>query len=144
MTFRSKVDAWFVAIPILVAVRLLWPVPGHLRAGGDIPWTNLIVSVVLLVFFYLLTRSIRYEISDEALIVHQPLFKGVIPLASIYKLRATRSILAAPALSLDRIEVLASKGPYVVISPRDKDAFVRAIRQRVPGVQLEGLTLFGT
>jgi hypothetical protein len=143
VTFRSKVDAWFVALPILIALRLLWPVPGHLRAGGQIPWTNLIMPVVLLLFFYLLTRSIRYEITDDALIVHQPLFKCVIPLATIYKLRASRSLLSAPALSLDRIEILASKGPYVVISPRDKTGFVRAIQQRVPNVQLEGLTLLG-
>lgn len=138
-TFRSKIDWFFVAIPAVVAIRLLWPVPAHLRAGGDIPWPNLLTPLLLAAFFVWLARSIRYEIRDDALIVHQPIVNAEIPLASIYKLRATRSVLAAPALSLDRMEVLASKGPFVVISPKDKAAFVRAIRARVPTVIVEGL-----
>jgi hypothetical protein len=138
-TFRSKVDWFYVAIPIAITVRVLWPVPAHLRAGGAIPWTNLLFPIGLIAFFWFLARSIRYDVTDEALVVHQLFSRGIIPLASIYKLRATRTLLAAPALSLDRIEVLASKGPYAVVSPLDKAGFVRAIQARVPALQLEGL-----
>jgi uncharacterized protein YcbX len=61
-----------------------------------------------------------------------------VPLKSVTALRASRSLLSAPALSLDRIEV-SYGSKRVVISPRDRIAFVAAMKQRVPNVQLEGL-----
>ena len=125
--FRSKVDWLFPAIIAGIAVRVLWPVPAHVGAGGDIPWPNVIVAVALVGLFALLVRSIRYEVDSDALVIRQAGFRSSIPIASIYKLRRTHTLFAAPAMSLDRIEVLASQGSYVVISPRDKHAFIRAI-----------------
>ncbi|MEZ5288422.1 MAG: PH domain-containing protein [Vicinamibacterales bacterium] len=58
---------------------------------------------------------------------------------AIRTLRASCTLLASPALSLNRIEVLASPGPYVVISPADRAGFLRDILSRALQIRLEGL-----
>jgi hypothetical protein len=139
LTFRSKVDLWLPLMFLVISVRVLWPVPARVMSGGDVPWMNLLMPLVLLALYSWLVRGTRYEVDDRSLTVRAPLTRAVVPLDSIYKLRRSATLLAAPALSLDRIEVLASKGPYVVVSPREKLAFIRAIRERNAAVALEGL-----
>jgi hypothetical protein len=136
--FRTKVDWFWLVLLGAICVRLLWPVPAHLR-GGEVPWSNLLLPLLLVGLHVALVRTIRYDVDDAALTVRSLWMTSVVPLQSISKLRRTRTLLAAPAMSLDRIEVVASKGPYCVISPSDKAAFVRAIRARVPHVVVEGL-----
>ena len=53
--------------------------------------------------------------------------------------RPTRSILSAPAASLDRLEVKFKKGQPLVVSPRDKQGFVAALKAVNPGIKVEGL-----
>jgi hypothetical protein len=65
-----------------------------------------------------------------------------IPLASITALRPTRSPWSAPALSLDRLEVVHGTGS-VLVSPRDKAGFVQAIRAAVPAVEAVGFAEAG-
>jgi hypothetical protein len=47
------------------------------------------------------------------------------------------TILSAPALSLDRLEVSGAFGS-VVVSPDDKVAFVQALKRIAPQMQIEG------
>ena len=46
--------------------------------------------------------------------------------------------ISAPALSLDRVEIVHADGT-LLISPADKAGFVQTILERVPAIVVEGL-----
>lgn len=136
--FRSKVDAILVVpavvgfgLPVLLVTRGL--------AEGR-PLTGAIVPIVLLALTLPLLW-ISYELSDNELIVRQGWLRWRMPLARLRRLRATRSIFSAPALSLDRIEIQTDRGLWLMVSPADKAGFITAIRTKAPAVALEGFAL---
>ncbi len=138
--FRTKVDWFFVMIYMFLGVRLFTPVVTAVVQGRSFTPAVDLVSAWRprgAVTTWRLART--YVLTDTMLLVKSGPFTSRIPVASIYKLRATHTIVASPALSLDRIEVLARQGPYTVISPADKRGFIAAVRQRVPALELEGL-----
>jgi hypothetical protein len=137
--YRSKIDVWFVIIYAVLAWRLGWPVVSALLAGRAVSSGLVIAAATVLGGVAYVAATTRYALTDEALIVRCGPFRSTIALGAIYKLRASSSLLASPALSLDRIEVLASPGPYVLISPADKALFLKDILARAPRIQLEGL-----
>ena len=58
----------------------------------------------------------------------------VIDIATITKIENTNSVLSAPALSMDRIEVFYNKYDSVVISPGDKAGFIARLKETNPEV----------
>ena len=137
--FRTKVDGFFVVLYVALGMRLVWPLATALLEGRSVTSGLVLFPVGLLGLLYYLAASTCYVLTDTMLLVKWGPFTSRIPIASIYKLRATHTLLASPALSLDRIEVLARQGSYAVISPADKSGFIAALRQRVPTIELEGL-----
>lgn len=94
---------------------------------------------VLVLPFALMTwnlLSTQYVVSADTLAVRCMLFRKTVPLSSVTMLRGSRDFRSSPALSLDRIEVLAG-GDSVLVSPREREAFVEAIRSRQPSVVVE-------
>ena len=88
--------------------------------------------MLLLIFF-----NIKYSLSEDRLFVKNGFSTQSIPLKDITHITPTNSMLSAPALSLDRIEI-RYEGGSIVISPKDKDGFYRAIQERVPALETEG------
>ena len=133
--FKSKVDTWYVVLMAAVVV---------LSGSVAIPavlarrwWMVMVLAApaALLVWNWL---STSYVVSSEALAVRCLLLRKSIPLQSIRTLRASRDMRSSPALSLDRIEVLAD-GDSVLVSPEDQVGFIRATRIAQPSVAVEGL-----
>ena len=100
-----------------------WTVPLLVAPLGLMTWTLL---------------STYYVVSSDSLSVRCLLLRTTVPLASVTMLRASRDLRSSPALSLDRIEVLYDNGS-VLVSPKDKTAFVRAIRLRKPSIVVDEL-----
>ena len=73
------------------------------------------------IWLYLATK---YVIGDEELTVLAGLYKVNIPIASITSITDSRNALASPAFSLDRLEIKYGKGKMILISPKDKSAFL--------------------
>jgi hypothetical protein len=65
--------------------------------------------------------------SDELRIHCGPL-RWQIPIQDIIYISATRSLFASPALSLDRLRIDYRDGRMVMVSPRDKEPFIAAIK----------------
>ncbi|GGH02123.1 PH domain-containing protein [Mucilaginibacter phyllosphaerae] len=57
-----------------------------------------------------------------------------IPVADIKKIAPTNSILSAPALSLDRLELFYGQHDSVVISPVNKDDFIAELQNINPAI----------
>ncbi len=133
--FESKVDTWyFVVMAGVLLLSGFIAVPAMLAGKW---WTGIFLGAgpALLIWNW---RSTSYVVSSDTLAVRCLLLRKKIPLATVTALRASRDLRSSPALSLDRIEVLSS-GASVLVSPKDKAAFIRAIRRAQPAVIVEGL-----
>lgn len=133
--FASKVDWWLAALLVfpMVIVGVL-VVPWVLSAQ---PAWLLAVALPQALVLWILLRT-RYVVTDGALLVRSGPFRWTIPVASIRAMSATRNPLSSPALSLDRITI-EHTGGRLMISPRNKTAFVRAVLALAPAVSVSGL-----
>ena len=138
--FTSKIDLW-LAFLILGSGLLLILVPVWEWIYNDsstrrILFISLLTipgAILLLLIFF----NIKYSLSEDELFVKNGFSTQSIPLKDIIYIIPTNSMLSAPALSLDRIEI-KYEGGSIVISPKDKDGFYRAIQERVPALETDG------
>jgi hypothetical protein len=133
--FSSKVDWWYFLL--MAAVGALSGIVAVPAAVAGRWWTvAALVAPVGLMMWNLL--STYYVVSGDALSVRCLLIRKTVPLASVTTLRASRDVRSSPALSLDRIEVLFDNDS-VLVSPKEKTAFIRALRDRKPSIAIEEL-----
>ncbi len=133
--FASRVDGWyFLVMAGVLAASAYAAVPAALAGHW---WAFvLLVAPFGLMTWNLLSTS--YVVGADTLSVRCMLCRKSIPLSSITRLRGSRDFRSSPALSLDRIEVLAGTDS-VLVSPSDQQDFVEAIRSRQPSVVIEDL-----
>lgn len=129
MVFRSAVDWWFYAVIVVSAVIAAWAASPLLKSGeiaqvvvaGVIALLSVGLPVWLLV-------STSYRVHADVLEIRSGPFLWTIAVDEISKVRKSRSALSSPALSLDRLEVSYGGGKSILVSPRDRDGFLKAIR----------------
>lgn len=137
MRFRSKIDAWLV-VPVAIGVSIPAIVGiSRLLAGRPGISTSLVLIGLSLTLASLCVVS--YTITEDTIIVRRGPMRSQMPLHRIRELRGTREAMAAPALSLDRIEIRTDKGLWLLVSPSDRIGFIRAIQDRVPSVKTDGI-----
>jgi len=146
--FTSKRDAWLVSVlwgsavlPLVAGLLIVW---SDAKAGSYL----ITISIVTFVLLLAATFPLYYELRERALVIRSGLFRWRIPLASIDEVRPTRSIMSAPALSLDRLIIRfrneSGRSRFAMISPRDREGFVREIEERTPGMLRVGEGLVRT
>lgn len=135
-TYRSKVDGKIALVTAIAAVVLLvaggtLPGPGHLTARG------LHILLLLPLAFCVWTLLATYYVIDAtSLIAYSGPFHWTVPLRDIRSVRPSRDLRSGPALSLERLRVEFGAGKVLMISPRDRDAFLADLVQRgVQGVE---------
>jgi hypothetical protein len=126
--FPSKIDTWLVAVliaslgfPLTIVVRGI--------AAGDMPAPTTALLILPFAFTLWIFTSTYYLVSDAELLVRSGPVRRQIPLRTIKSVRPSRNLLSSPALSLDRLEI-AYGNSRVLISPKDKDGFLRALAER--------------
>jgi hypothetical protein len=130
VVYKSKVDFWmltmfgFAALLCAVVASGVMHGPGMVRLlllpllalGMGLPaWTVLMT---------------RYTLTDEALLVRSGPFAWRIALRDVARIAATRDAGSSPALSLDRLRIEYGEARALMISPAEKDRFVRDITAR--------------
>lgn len=127
MVFKSEVDWWYYAIIVAVTLVVLYALRVNLTSGrpGQLMFltATLVASVGLPVWLLL---STDYRVADGLLSIRCGPFKSAVPLDAIRSVHATRDSRSSPALSLERLEIRYDGG-RVLISPEDRDGFLRAI-----------------
>lgn len=130
MTFRSRVDGWIAALLIAGALITLGSAGfAMLKAPPADAMVVLAVTLGGQGIVLWLVLSIRYVVKGGVLHVHAGPFHHRIPLSSIHSVRPSRNPVSSPAMSLDRLEIRYADDRRILISPRDRDAFLRAIGQ---------------
>ncbi|HEY0512331.1 MAG TPA: PH domain-containing protein [Thermoanaerobaculia bacterium] len=132
IAFPSKVDRWIVwlmALPLGVSAAV---VTSALLASPPLPAALLIVGVETLVLGFIAWgfRSTRYLVTGRELVVRSGPFRWRIEISGIESIRPSRSPIASPALSLDRLEIRYGGGRMLLISPRDREGLLAAVVAR--------------
>ncbi|MGI9271005.1 MAG: PH domain-containing protein [Woeseiaceae bacterium] len=127
--FNSKIDAWiFAVLVVIVIVNIgviisvaLHPESPAATTGtilACIAATALVVSLMLRTF-YSVERGVLRVVSGP--------FSWKIQIDEITSVSPSRSPLSSPALSMDRLLIRYGKRRRIMVSPADKQGFLRAI-----------------
>ncbi len=130
ITYQSKVDPW--ALPVLAIIPLI-PAVAALFTREPVAYLSFFAVCLL---YLLLLIPVRYQLGPEALSIRSGVLRWHIPYAQMRSIRPTRSLLSAPALSRDRLEILFGPAGRALISPRDRPAFLADLYARAPHLQL--------
>jgi hypothetical protein len=134
LRFPSKIDWWIAGVLVggtAIPLGLILLSQPHNVVALPILGGGLAFSIWLLTSTY-------YVVMPDALLIRSGPISRRVAATSLRSLEATRNPLSSPALSLDRIEVRYDGG-RALISPRDREGFVRAVLAAAPQVSVAGL-----
>ena len=126
--YRSKADTWLVAVLAIAIVASIFAAIKVLSTGSATAWAvaAFIASIGAGLPLWLLF-STRYKLGHSELVVQSGPFKWRILVADITSVTPSNDPLSSPALSLDRLRIDYGRGSSLMISPSNKDQFVRDI-----------------
>jgi hypothetical protein len=123
MVYKSKISPGILVMIIaLIGGLSIFYIIEHI-------WSALAINLLVFAFIAYLYTTTYYTIIGGTLNVHCGFFYNTdIDIASIKSIAETNSVLSAPALSLDRIEIFYNKYDSIVISPPNKTDFIAALK----------------
>lgn len=127
--FKSKQDLWLIAILYLSSLICLLASVYVLAEGFST--VNIIValltSVIGGIFPIWLIFSLQYQVDEKMLNIICGPFRWKIKLTTIKSVKPSTDMISSPALSLDRLLIVHGNGKVVLVSPKDKEAFISAL-----------------
>jgi len=127
-TFKSKVDSWYYLLLIIIPITVLVPV--FFAPTETDRLAGIVVGLLATALPVWLLYSTVYEVDEETLKIRSGPFRWTIQLVEIRKVEPSRSLLSSPALSLDRLRIEYGSHRSVLVSPKEKEAFIEAVRPR--------------
>lgn len=128
--FKSKIDWWFglfLVYPIFMSIK-------NILEGKLYGLIGLCTVVGLILIF---SKTTRYIINENQLIVKSTwIVNERIDISKITKIEKSNSILSSPALSLDRLRIRYNKYDEVLISPKEKKAFIDELLKVNPNIEI--------
>jgi hypothetical protein len=134
MRFHSKVDVWLLAVFLAsacVSLVVAYGLAAQGRGAGLVA-AGLVFAVGAGLPLWLLA-STTYVVGKAALVIRSGPFSWHVPRAQITRVVETRSPASSPALSLDRLRIEYGAGRVVLVSPHDRDGFLRALQPEAGG-----------
>jgi hypothetical protein len=129
--FPSKRDLWLGLL--IWGLMLLGTIPAFLKPGKG----QLVIMIAVILFIGWIWFGTGYEILENELKIHCGPFRQRIPIQEIKEIKRTRSPLSSPACSLDRMEIKYGKSKRVMISPADKENFIKMLIEKSPHINLD-------
>lgn len=116
-----------MAVTVAVVVLSLAAVMSSLGPIGlVVAAATLLITIVPVIWMFAATY---YEVRDATLLVVCGPIRWKIPVGDIESVTDSHNLLSSPALSLDRLKISYAGGRYVLISPRDRQGFRKALEQ---------------
>jgi uncharacterized membrane protein YdbT with pleckstrin-like domain len=123
--YSSKIDFWLVALLGLVTLALAW------SAWQSSDWGGAALLIAWLGGLAITMVPCYYVLDDAHLMIRAGVWKWHIPYADIQSVQLSNSILAGPALSLQRVEIRSGQAGSILVSPVDRDEFIVALKARM-------------
>lgn len=134
--YPSKVSYVLLGLVIII---FLYPI---FMMGSFVDYTETL-SIIFLLFMFLVLGFVihlflrtTYTIIDQTLLIKAGLIRfPSVSIPSIKKIEKTTSIMSSPAASFDRIEISYGTFDSVIVSPKDKHEFIKALKAVNPGIK---------
>jgi len=131
MYFPSKRD--FGLGLLIWGILVLAAIPAILQKA-TVP---LVVMILIILFAGWIWFGTGYKMMDNELKIYCGPFRHTISLQDIKEIKSTRSPLSSPACSLDRMEIKFGKSKRVMISPADREGFIKMLIGKFPQIHLD-------
>lgn len=95
-----------------------------------------ILYLLVVLLFLWLWFGTHYKLAGNELIVKSGPLKYRVKIQEIHTLKMTKSILSAPALSSDRIEIRYKQRSTLLVSPENKAEFIKALTKENPAIKV--------
>lgn len=135
MKFRSKIDWWLLLIFIVITANIvikIYEANHHYSLASNFP--HLIIYSLVIFIMWLPIFNTYYVVENGTLVIQSLVFRWKININDITQIEPTHNPLSSPALSLDRLKIYYMKNgkiATVMISPKNKEAFLQAINKRL-------------
>ena len=142
MYFPSKKDIWlaFIIWGVILLIILI-----YIFGGEPIGWQLItyksvlgyIMSLLIIGLLLWLWFGTGYKVEEGLIKIRYGPFRSTVKIEEVKKLSAIKNPLAAPALSIDRIEILHGKYNIAIVSPKNKTDFIRILLTENPDIQVD-------
>lgn len=130
-THQSKIDKIYWVILLFFVVMAVYGIIIQ-------EWLMAIISTISSAYFCLIFFTMRYVIDDEYLLIRTKFFPSQkVALQDIRKIEESNSILAAPAFSFDRLEIIYNKYDSILVSPENKEQFIADLLNVNPEIEIK-------
>lgn len=130
-THQSKIDKIYWVILLFFVVMAVYGIIIQ-------EWLMAIICTISSAYFCLIFFTMRYVIDDEYLLIRTKFFPSQkVALQDIRKIEESNSILAAPAFSFDRLEIIYNKYDSILVSPEDKEQFIADLLNVNPEIEIK-------
>jgi hypothetical protein len=140
MKFPSAKDWWLTLIvwgAMIAAIGSgIFSITQESLPTSEIVMTSL-ATIGIPIFVIWLWFSTYYVIDEKNLLIKYGPFRKTVPLHTITSVRKTNNPLSSPALSLKRLEILYGKYDTALISPKDRDEFIKILAEKCPQMRVD-------
>lgn len=134
--FPSKVDGWFLGLVLLGGFAFVYATSTVWLRAGVVPAVAMVLVGLLTLGLPLwLLFGTDYALTAQELRVRSGPFRWRVPLDQVRRVSVSHNWLSAPALSLKRLRIDYGRAGSLLISPRDRQAFVAALQRSCPGLE---------
>lgn len=142
MYFASKKDSWFLLliwgfILFIFLMHMFGSEPVGLQLIAYNSLLGSVISGVLVGLLLWIWFKTGYKIESGKINIQFGPFKKTIKIESIKKIHQVKHPFTAPALSIDRVEILYNKYEIITISPQNKNEFIRLLLLENPSIQID-------
>lgn len=131
-TYRSKIGIEVILILTIVLGFSFYKLLDQPKISG------IITLGALLVFILYIVLSIQYKINNNILTVKAGfLVNTKIDIQKIKKIKKTFNPLSSPAASINRLEICYNNGDFVLISPKNRDQFIKDLLEINPNIEVK-------
>lgn len=128
--FNSAVDWFYISTTLIV--WLVFPALGYvlhkkLQSKAMVALLLAVPGLFVLGLPVWLLLSTQYTITNDTLNIRSGPVNVDVDIQSITSITPTRSTVSSPALSLDRLEIRYGDDKKILVSPKDKDGFIKRI-----------------
>jgi hypothetical protein len=125
-TIYPSAISWGLWIPVYALI-----IGQGIFMAGTVSWAFLCFHFSLAILIYFFVVRIKYELDDEKLVIFMgPIRYKSIDIQTIRKMELSNNPLSSPAASLRRLAIYYNKWGYVLISPKNREAFMKDVLER--------------
>ncbi|MCC5834642.1 MAG: PH domain-containing protein [Opitutales bacterium] len=128
--FKSAVDVWVLLFLVGTPVLLIALGASKLDSAPGAAYFQMGFGVLVGALIALLSIPCYYDMDDQELTIRGGFFAYSLPLNRIHKVELANGLWVAPALSVKRICIVMDDAQSHMISPKDREAFIRELEDR--------------